>query len=559
MLAATVGIAALWPASYRSTGTILIEQQELPSDVVRSTVSSYAAQRIQIIGQRVMTTENLTRIIERYGLYADLRRRKTREEVVARMRQDTSVQMISADVIDPRDGRPTKATIAFSISYSNESPLLAAKVANELVSLYLKQNIETREQNTRDALTFLSGESERLSKDIAEAQEQLAKFKELHANELPDLRQLNMENKATTEAEIRETDSQEQLLRQQVVYLDAQLLQVNPVSQVYSSTGERIQSPADRLKVLRTEYAAAVALYAPDHPDVLRLKREIAGLEESTGSATAAAASRADYERQLTDARTQLLEARKSYSPDHPDVQRLQRLIDSLQAKVAALPDSVASPGDAEAADNPPYLQLRAQKKVTLDQIAALQAKRGQLQTKLEDYKHRLERTPVVESDYLTLLRDLQSAQGQYQQIRMKQMDAQVSQNLEVERKGERFTLIEPPFAPEKPVSPNRPLIAIFGCLLALGAGVGTVALLESVDDSVRGRQDLLRLLGTPPLAAVPRMQNSIDRARQRRRRRASLYAAAGAMIAVVPAIHFLYRPLDVLWSVALRHLGIGV
>jgi uncharacterized protein involved in exopolysaccharide biosynthesis len=290
---------------------------------------------------------------------------------------------------------------------------------------------------------------------------------------------------------------------------------------------------------------------------VLRLKREIDGLEASTAAGASGVASASDYHRQLTDARTQLDEASKRYSSDHPDVIRLQRLVESLQAKVAALPKTAAADTGEDAADNPPYLQLRAQKQITLDQIKALQDKRIALQAKVDEYRHRLEQTPVVESDYVTLLRDLQSAQEQYQRIRMKQMDAQVSENLESERKGEHFTLIEPPFASENPVSPNRVLIAVFGLILALGAGVGTVAVLEVLDDSVRGRHDLLRLLATPPLAVVPLIENSIDRRRSRRRRRAALYAAIGTVVAAIPAAHFLYRPLDVLWSVALRRLGV--
>src|SRR5262249_47379140 len=110
--AAALTTAYVWPPTYSSTGTILIEQQELPTDLVRSTVSTYASQRVQIITQRVMTSENLLGIIDRYKLYADIRGRKPREEVISQMRRAVRLQMISADVIDPRSGSPQKATIA---------------------------------------------------------------------------------------------------------------------------------------------------------------------------------------------------------------------------------------------------------------------------------------------------------------------------------------------------------------------------------------------------------------------------------------------------------------
>jgi hypothetical protein len=102
-------------------------------------------------------------------------------------------------------------------------------------------------------------------------------------------------------------------------------------------------------------------------------------------------------------------------------------------------------------------------------------------------------------------------------------------------------------------------LIFLFGLMLALGAGLGTVAVLESTDGSVRGRHDLQMLLTEPPLALIPVMLTSIDRAtRQRRRARAIVSAACSVILAVV-LVHVLYRPLDVLWSVALRRLGLGV
>src|SRR5438094_9033883 len=73
----SVALAVLLPSVYRSTATILIEQQEMPPDLVRSTISSYADQRIQVISQHVMTRPNLMRIVEKYNLYPSYRATKT--------------------------------------------------------------------------------------------------------------------------------------------------------------------------------------------------------------------------------------------------------------------------------------------------------------------------------------------------------------------------------------------------------------------------------------------------------------------------------------------------
>jgi uncharacterized protein involved in exopolysaccharide biosynthesis len=479
--------------------------------------------------------------------------------------------MISADVIDPRDGRPTKATIAFSIAFNSPSPELASKVANELVSLYLQQNIESRQQSSRDAAVFLTGESERLDKNIKELNGRIADFKQKHENELPELVQLNEQKRMRLEEDIRDTDSQLRSFEQQVTYLDAQLAQISPTAQVYASTGERVQSPADRLKYVRTEYARALAMYSPEHPDVQRLKREMEGLEAATAVDADIAKSEAnDDRRQLEEAKTQLASARERYSTDHPDVLRLERLVASLQSRVPAETPgltagaSAAAEGPAEkpvntGADNPPYIQIQAERQAAVNQIRSLHRKRDELRATVVGLDKHLAETPAVERDYNAMLRDLDSAQIEYRQVRQKQMEAETAQDLETERKGERFTLIEPPFTPEEPASPNRPLILIFGVMFALAAGFGTVAVLENTDASVRGRHDLVTLLSTAPLASIPLMLTSADRARSRRRRVYAVSGTVATMIVGVVLVHLFYRPLDVLWVVALRRLGIEV
>src|SRR5580692_10135638 len=101
-LVIAVLVAVLLPPTYRTGATILIEQQEIPQDLVRSAITSFADQRIQLISQRVMTTQNLLTLINRYNLYPDIRANKPREVLIQRMRDDIALKMISADVIDPR-------------------------------------------------------------------------------------------------------------------------------------------------------------------------------------------------------------------------------------------------------------------------------------------------------------------------------------------------------------------------------------------------------------------------------------------------------------------------
>lgn len=544
-------LAIVWPATYRSTGTILIEQQELPSELVQSTITSYADQRIQVISQRVMTTDNLLQIIQRYDLYPRLRKSEPREVLLERMRADVQFQMISADVMDPRQGHATKANIAFAVSYASPSPELAARVANELVTLYLAENVKSRRQQTANAATFLNDEANRLDKAVQERQAELARFKGKHINTLPDQSVINTQLYEREREELRDVDTQLRALDQQATYLDAQLAQISPSSQVYTTTGERVLSPADRLKYLRTEYARASGIYAPDHPDVLRAKREIAALEKSVEQVD----SSNDLNRQLEDANRQLTTARGRYAPDHPDVLRLERQVASLTQSIKDLPDSQVLATTTNP-DNPAYIQIKSQRESTEAQRHSLQDKRTQLQASLSDIEQRQALSPGVERDYFALVRDLNNEQLKAQEVRQKQMGATLAENLENEQKGERFTLIDAPLAPQLPASPNRAMIMGLGLLLALAGGLGTAFALDGSDGSVRNRRDLEMLLQVAPLAIVPHIETIAEQLALRKLQRLAVKGAAVAAVLALVLIHFFYQPLDVLWAIALRKFG---
>jgi uncharacterized protein involved in exopolysaccharide biosynthesis len=555
--AAALAIAALFallvPPTYQASGTILIEQQEVPTELVRSTISSYADQRIQVIQQQVMTTENLLRIIQKYDLYSSKRKYESREKIIKRMADDVQFKMISADVIDPRTGNPTKATIAFSVGFKNRMAEVSAKVANELVSLYLEQNLVSRKQHTVDAADFLSSESTRLSGRIDELQAQVATFKQQHMGELPEEVQISQAQLTRADDELRDVDARARSLDQQVTYLEGQLAQLNPTSQVYTSTGERVLSPSDRLKFLRTEYARLSGIYSPTHPDVLRTKREIDSLEQSVGQGP----DTNDLQRQLDDARRKLAGSRKQYSADHPDVKQLERLVASLEAQLKSAGDAPVSTATQAKPDNPAFIQIKSQREAAMAERTSLATKRSELRAKVADYEQRIASAPAVARDYSAMVRELENDELQYREIRQKQSAADSSRNLEDERKGERMTLIEPPVTPSEPVSPNRGLILLLGVVLAAGSAIAVATLLDLLDLSVRGPRDLLALLSVPPLAVVPMIETAEE---LQERSRGRLYAIAGSVVAFVfllTAVHFLYRPLDVLWQVLLRRLQV--
>lgn len=545
-------LAVLLPPTYRSGATILIEQQEIPQELVRSAITSFADQRVQVISQRVMTTQNLLSMIDRYHLYPDIRLTKPREELMQHMRDDISMKMVSADVIDPRSGHPTQATIAFTVSYQNRSPELALKVANDLTTLYLNENLASRTQLAEQTSAFFAEEANREQAHIVELDKALADFKEKHKDRLPELETLNIQVSDRTELELRDTENRITSLDSQRILLEAQLAQLSPTALVFSDTGQRIMNTEDRLKALKSQLAGYKARYAPGHPDIVNTEREVAGLQKEVDAQDGTS----DIARELDEAKGQLAQAQEKYSLEHPDVIRLQHMVAELEKSLAAQPASTGLQKQKDHADNPAYIQVKGQLDALTAQRTSELAKRDELQAKLNDYERRLAAAPAVERDFRALARDLDNAQMRYQQIRAKQSDVQISENLETQRKGERFTMIEPPLPPEKPISPNRILILALGLVLSLGAGFGAVVLRDSLDPSVRGINDVRQMLSVAPLAAIPNIVTKAESFRQRRRFRYSWQGAIVAIIGVGITVHFLVRPLDILWLSMLQRFG---
>jgi uncharacterized protein involved in exopolysaccharide biosynthesis len=541
--------AFLWPPTYRSTATILIEEQAIPSDLVRSTITTYAWQRIQTISQRVMTRANLLEIVDKHKLYQGKRAFETNEEITARMRDDIKLEPVSAEVIDPRSGRPTAATIAFTLSFDGENPAVTQRVASELTTLYLNENIKSRTEKVAETYDFLTDEANKLDQRIAEYEAQLAVFKEKNANRLPELKDFNMQQMDRTETQLRDIQNEMRSLEERKAYIEAQLAQVQPSGPVFSSDGQPVLNTEARLKSMKTEYAVASAKYSPEHPDVIKLKREIEGLEKQTGTVVS---QRPEQAKELTQLRGELAVAREKYSADHPDVIGLSRQIEALEESLKEQPRLPETSAAAEKPDNPAYITLKTQLEGIEIGMRATIAKSDQLRAKLTDYEKRILETPQAEREYLNILRDYNNTRQKYGEIKAKQMEAQVGQELEKERKGERFSLIDPPQLPEEPIKPKRPAIILLGLFFSLTSSFGYVVAAESLGNTVR-RRSLAAELGTELLSVIPYKETQEDIARKIKTRKLIFTAGAVSLVVVIILAHFLWTPLDVLWFKGLR------
>jgi len=486
-----VAAALLWPPTYRATSTILIEEQEIPREFVAATVTSYAEQRLQNLNQRIMSSTRLLEIVSRFDLYADKREKWTTEEIVEKMRKDIKFQTISADVIDRRTGRPTAATIAFSVSYEGGKADTVLQVANILASLFLEENMKVREQQTAGASRFLEEEGKIVQTTMAALESKIANYRGKNINSLPEMLQANLQTQDRLEHDVTQLNDQLRTLKEKEGYLQSQLASI-PMD---TSNPDK-----DRLKELRAKLINLKTRYSDEYPDVIKTKAEIAELERRLGTA----------------------------------VQR-------------------SSPGGQP--DNPAYIQLSSQLASTRSDIDSVKRQFADTKQKRNAYQQRVAASPQVEEHYKVLLTERTNTQAKYDDLMKKHMEAKVASGMEKGQMGERFTLIDAARLPEKPVKPNIPAILIIGFILGIGGGIGSASLREFADQSARSAEELARATGLPVLAVIPTIVTWQESRRQLHRKIWIYVGVVLAIGVGLALLHFFVMDLDVPWARLMRKL----
>ena len=497
-------VAFVWPPVFRSTSTILIEEQEIPREFVIGTITTFAEQQLQLINQRIMSTTRLLEVINQFNLYADLRSKLPTEEVVGKMRKDIKLSTISADVIDPKTGRPASATIAFSLSYEGRSPETVQKVANVLASLYLEENMKAREKQTIGASRFLEEEARGLQVELAKVDAKISRFKERNVTVLPELLQANLQGLDRLESDIDRLKDQLRTLKEREGYLQTQLATIPT---------DTVNQDKTLLKELKAKLVQLQSRVSDKYPDVIKAKAEIAELE--------------------------------------------RRLNEQPKGDVNISAPGLAQWSGVDQPDNPAYVTLASQLVSTQAEIESVQRQIKDVGTRRDDYRQRTEATPRVEETYKALMVERTNLQTKYDDLMKKVMEARVAHGLEKEQMGEHFTLIDPARLPENPVKPNVPAVLIIGVVLGIGAGIGGASLREYSDQSARSVVALASLTAFPVLGAIPEIVTWKDRLRASRRRKIIIASIVAAIVLAVVIVHLFIMDLDVFWARLMRRLSI--
>jgi succinoglycan biosynthesis transport protein ExoP len=487
------------PKIYRSTATMLIEAP-IPTKYIDSPITQYGEEQIQSIYQRVLSTDNVLSIIEKNGLYTDIKNGLANYEVAELFRGSTDVELTTSSITP--QAHSGMAEIAFDISFSHSDPIKAQEIASKLASLFIEQNDKSRTQRASKATDFLTEETDKLNQELQEIDGKIAKYKEQHNLSLPEQVEGNQAAIDRAENELRDTDSQIRTTKERIAFLSAQLASAQKELPISLDNN----TPQNK-ELLRAKYLRYSGIYSPSHPSMVRLKRELMALDPNFEGQPA----KEDVLKQLAKATSELKLLQKTYSGNHPDIAKLKNQIDRMKKALKNTPAQPEQGGGNIHSTNPAYLNVAAQYKSSQSELESLLQKQDYLKAKIENFHNILLQAPQVEMVYTDMIRARDNIIKKYSQLKEKRLDAKLAQTLEEQQQGQTLTLIEQPILPRYPEKAIRRKVAIGGFFMGIIAGLGVAFLIEYLEPGIRGYRAIREVTGLIPLVVVPYIESPFE------------------------------------------------
>src|ERR1700733_5491402 len=474
-----LGWAVVWGASwilppkYLSSTLILVEQPSMPKDYVTPNVNDDLQERMQSITQQILSRTRLLHIIDQFSLYDSPRSQRSADQKVDRMRKDIAIDLV-------RDER--NQITAFNVSYSSRDPRIAQQVTSELTNLFINENLEVRQQQSEDTTSFLQSQLETARKTLSAQEEKIREFKGQHVGELPAQVGSNLQILAGLQSQLQNEEDALNTAKQQRVYLETLLTQYRSLQGAPKTSGgvATLGLPAidDELQKLRAQLADLSSHYTDRHPDVRKLKQQIAETEKTR-----------------------------------------DRIIADLQARSSEPVGEAATTPEPSAMTDPasPMVQLQGQMQSNRVEIANRERAVADLKTKVVDYQARLNQEPIREQQLSDLTRGYEQSKANYDDLLKKKNESAMATSMELLQQGERFRIIDPPSLPGKPEFPNR--LKFCGIGLGIGLALGAVVAggLEMIDDRIHDEKELRKLLPVAVISEIPAIEAPADERRAHR------------------------------------------
>src|SRR5688572_20309679 len=184
VLAAAVAFALYLPDLYRAHAIVLVERPL--GDVVRPAVGNELESRLHVIQQTILSRDRLTQLVNQFGLYPELRKKASFEDVLAQAREDIDWEPNGPEQVSGR-----AKTVTFTLSYTGDDRKVVSDVTNAVAALYVDYNEQMRASEAQSATQFYKQQLDAARAQLDTAEQRMNGFVAANERLLPQAAAVN--------------------------------------------------------------------------------------------------------------------------------------------------------------------------------------------------------------------------------------------------------------------------------------------------------------------------------------------------------------------------------
>ena len=454
MLAVVVGAALLefLPRQYQAQATIGMSLPTMSGQVLSESQRVSVEERIRAINQVLTSSAVLERVAHDVGLDRNVKV----ADAVQQLRAKMAVQMPP-----PNPNLPPGSIEEFFLNVTADTPEMSQRLTNKIADTFVEESTKKREARAEETSAFIGMQVNASKQRLDDLEARLRSAKESYMGALPQQTQANV---------AMATGLQQQL----------------------ESTVNAMRGEQDRLSMIERQLDAMTNGAVADTGT---------GTTTTTNVATPAALRVVQLENELQT-------ARNTFTDKHPEVIRLRAELAAAKAQAAA--DATKPPEEriATLRVDPNYNALKKERDEVKLRIAGDQRQQQQIQAQIATYRQRIDAAPRVEQQMQALNNEYELERKQYEDLTSKLHSAEISESVERNQGGERFTVLAHATMPSEPSSPNTQRLMLVTLLLGLCLGGGAALGREYLDRSVYDSRALSDL-DLPVLGEIPRIAHA--------------------------------------------------
>jgi len=350
--------------------------------------------------------------------------------------------------------KEVKGTNVIQISYNDTNPQIASQVVNEIIKVYLEQNLSSRRAEASAARQFIEKQLPKAELVVRQAESKLADFKE----------------------------------KNKIISLEEE---ASKAVQVIGDLQLRINDIQSQLANVESQYQVVIRQLGMNPKQALTMTSisQIPGVQ--------------DILKEIQQLQSQLANRQTILQENHPQIIDLQDKIASLNKVVDKRINQSIGRNNLQAEGN---LQLSILQQQLSSKLVELESNRLGLANQANSllklqfiYKQRLNTLPKLEEQQRQLERKLQAGQSTYSLLLQKLQESRIAENQNLGN----ATRISDAQVPDEPIS-SVMISYLSSALMSILAACMTIYILEMKDKSIKTIDEAKELLELTLLGVIP-------------------------------------------------------